>query len=374
MSVLNEPQPTTVSETRLRLAMELGGFASYASLNVASGISSDTLRGWGKGRVERPSPQSRDAVEEHLPVTFDFLTDPTPLPEISHVHFRSLKSTEDRARTGMRAYLSVLAWVTQNILGKLPRDVSSIHETVGGADRTAGAVAAGKLRRKLGLGPLPIADVIGLVEGLGVVVAYGPRQTAKIDACSGRAGRHALIALNPSKGDYYRQRWDVAHELGHLVMHEGTDRPENNRTREAQADGFAEALLYPASNRAIRELRDEVSIAATDEDESFARLLQMQDEWGISFDALLQLARQTVRGERAKSALEALSMKRLRTGPKTAPVGRARVPEQPRLLPDAINEAVAAGQMRVETLAFDLGLKPKVLRTMAAKTPSEVAW
>ncbi|MFM9470015.1 ImmA/IrrE family metallo-endopeptidase, partial [Streptomyces scabiei] len=45
-----------------------------------------------------------------------------------------------------------------------------------------------------------------------------------------------------------RQRFDVAHELGHLVLHDERDMtPKDSREREAEANAFAAAFLMPAT-------------------------------------------------------------------------------------------------------------------------------
>lgn len=121
--VLVSLQTASVSGSRLRLAMNLGGFATFAALDEASGVSSDTLRGWAKGRVERPSSQSREAIEDALPVTFEFLTDQAQMPQVHSVNFRSLRSADDRARSKLRAYMAVMAWVVQ----KHPRSPATQH-------------------------------------------------------------------------------------------------------------------------------------------------------------------------------------------------------------------------------------------------------
>src|SRR3546814_15933185 len=63
------------------------------------------------------------------------------------------------------------------------------------------------------------------------------------DVCSSDLLR-PVVVLNPSKQDYYRQRFDVAHELGHLVMH--ADAEPGSRAVEEQANRFAAELLMPA--------------------------------------------------------------------------------------------------------------------------------
>ena len=52
-----------------------------------------------------------------------------------------------------------------------------------------------------------------------MLVVFSPPGAAAIDAYSFAAADRPTVVLNPIKKDYYRQRFDVAHELGHLVMH-----------------------------------------------------------------------------------------------------------------------------------------------------------
>lgn len=52
-----------------------------------------------------------------------------------------------------------------------------------------------------------------------------------------------FIVRNTAKESACRQRFDIAHELGHLVMHEGV--VTGDRVTENQANRFASALLLP---------------------------------------------------------------------------------------------------------------------------------
>ncbi|WP_248963148.1 ImmA/IrrE family metallo-endopeptidase [Sphaerisporangium perillae] len=58
-----------------------------------------------------------------------------------------------------------------------------------------------------------------MLENRGILVVFSPPQTASVDAYSFDSRLRPVVILNPIKRDYYRQRFDVAHELGHLVMH-----------------------------------------------------------------------------------------------------------------------------------------------------------
>jgi hypothetical protein len=79
--------------------------------------------------------------------------------------------------------------------------------------------AAREARQFFGVGPGPIQHVVSLAERAGVVVVFSEPGIAGIDAYSLHTATRPIIVLNPVKDDYYRQRFDVAHELGHLIMH-----------------------------------------------------------------------------------------------------------------------------------------------------------
>ena len=52
-----------------------------------------------------------------------------------------------------------------------------------------------------------------------MLVVFSPPQAASVDAYSFDSRLRPAVVLNPIKRDYYRQRFDVAHELGHLIIH-----------------------------------------------------------------------------------------------------------------------------------------------------------
>ncbi|MDT9702280.1 ImmA/IrrE family metallo-endopeptidase, partial [Streptomyces sp. P17] len=64
----------------------------------------------------------------------------------------------------------------------------------------------------------------------------------EVDALSVSVER-PFIVRNTAKESVCRQRFDIAHEIGHLVMHEGI--VTGDRTTENQANRFASALLLP---------------------------------------------------------------------------------------------------------------------------------
>ncbi len=132
--------------------------------------------------------------------------------------------------------------------------------------------AARQVRQAWSLGDDPINDLCGTLEdrGVRVIPIDGPRG---FDGFSCWANdRIPVIAFNSNvAGD--RQRFDLAHELGHLVMDVGEDTDV-----EKAANRFAGAFLAPAKS-VLWELGNKRTNLSFDE------LLLLKEEYGLSMAA-----------------------------------------------------------------------------------------
>jgi hypothetical protein len=118
----------------------------------------------------------------------------------------------------------------------------------------------------------PFAD--RLEKRLGVdVVRVAELSTAYSFTIGGRP----VIAL-PATGNWFRENWDIAHELGHLIKghHDEVLSEDDANQHEAAANGFAAELLLPAGDL---EKVDWDSV-------SDSRLADLVWSWGVSADAL----------------------------------------------------------------------------------------
>jgi Zn-dependent peptidase ImmA (M78 family)/transcriptional regulator with XRE-family HTH domain len=126
------------------------------------------------------------------------------------------------------------------------------------------------------IGPLP--HLIRNFEKLGgIVIALGPEE--RFDAFAewgGRAGDLPVIGIADGVSPD-RLRMNVAHEIGHLVLHRGTLIPE--KVAEREAFSFASALLMP-QDAVSRDL----SAAGPDLD----ALMGLKQKWGVSLQALVR--------------------------------------------------------------------------------------
>jgi Zn-dependent peptidase ImmA (M78 family) len=93
---------------------------------------------------------------------------------------------------------------------------------------------------------LPIDSTVRTAESAGAVVVKFPAIAREIDAFSINRPR-PLIVRTSEKEKPTRLRFDIAHEIAHLVMHHGPTpmEPAADKRREAEADRFASAFLLP---------------------------------------------------------------------------------------------------------------------------------
>ena len=144
--------------------------------------------------------------------------------------------------------------------------------------------AAALTRSELGLPKnKPIGSkLIGRLEAGGVTVVRDRETDRDIDAYSAVVGQLPVIVLDGGEGSVWdRDNFNLAHELGHLVMHRGIPHTPGTRTVEAQAHRFAGAFLGPA--KVLRNVLPR--------DLDWGCYLELKHEWGMSMAALVRRAK-----------------------------------------------------------------------------------
>jgi Zn-dependent peptidase ImmA (M78 family)/DNA-binding XRE family transcriptional regulator len=105
--------------------------------------------------------------------------------------------------------------------------------------------AARTLRQEWGLGERPVSNMVHLLESKGVRILSLAENSKKVNAFSVWRAEKAYIFLNTMKSAE-NSRFDAAHELGHLVLHQ--DGKTTGRKAEDQANAFASAFLMPRAD------------------------------------------------------------------------------------------------------------------------------
>ncbi|MFE0347058.1 helix-turn-helix domain-containing protein [Streptomyces griseoluteus] len=272
-------------------------------------------------------------------------------------HFRSLRSTTQLARDQAFAY----GVISGDVGAALERhvefpepDLPRLSVDVEDESSTLPEEAARLLRKHWDIGSGPVGHLVRLAENHGVVVVFSPAQTAAVDAYSFDDGYRPTVVLNPAKEDYYRQRFDVAHEIGHLVMH--VDAEPGSKVVENQAHRFAAELLLPQD-----ELRDLLPSKA-----DWRSLASLKETYGVSLQALLYRSRAlgVMTDVTYRNAVAYLSSK----GWRRREPGEMPAVEQPSLYPKAV-EILSSIGMDELSLAKESRVTPGIFRTVTARSP-----
>lgn len=121
--------------------------------------------------------------------------------------------------------------------------------------------------------PGPLPNLLALIEATGIPVFIEDLSHEKLSAVSmpGMAGRHVIVLnrMLPASA----RRFALAHELGHLVMHNGSASDDMER----DADSFASALLMPA-----QDIRPDLRGL------QFREIGALKAKWRVSLAALIK--------------------------------------------------------------------------------------
>lgn len=147
--------------------------------------------------------------------------------------------------------------------------------------------AALELRTLWGLGELPIRNLVRVAERAGFVIGKYNLNVSQLDAVSTVVDSTPYILLNSVKQSGCRSRFDLAHEIGHVVLHRGVSAEdfEDNSGKdfykrvESQAHRFASAFLIPADR-----FRNDFWAP------TIQCFIDMKAKWHISIQALIRRA------------------------------------------------------------------------------------
>ncbi|MET9632175.1 XRE family transcriptional regulator [Lentzea sp. NPDC006480] len=201
------------------------------------------------------------------------------------VHHRKKQALGAPELRRIHAVLNLTRVQLRGLLGDAPRvaDLKIPHITVD--DYTSPEDAARAVRNEWALPRGPLSSVVTTLEAAGgwvfsrsliaPAVLDSGNESVPVDAVSScPPGEDPIILLNEGTPGN-RQRFTLAHELGHMVMH-----PVPHPDQEKQANRFAAEFLMPAN-----DIRD--ALAGTID---LSRLLDLKEQWRVSMWALLRRA------------------------------------------------------------------------------------
>ena len=345
------------------------------------GVTERSVSGYESGTQEpEPGTLAKIAKTLRFPEAFFFGDDPeVPTPDVAS--FRSLSKMtaglRDSALGAGAIALLLNDWIEQRF--DLPEpdlpDLGSERAALTNFEaldklalsRSAQApeAAAEMLRAHWGLGEQPVKNMIALLESKGVRVYSLAIDAKEVDAFSMWSGGRPFMFLNTFKSAE-RCRFDAAHELGHLVMHQHAHPQGPDLEREANA--FASAFLMPRAS----------VLAMAPRSITIKSLIKYKKLWSVSVAALnyrlhslglstewayrtlcIQIAQEGYRTEEPESITHERSviLEKIFAALRADGVGKAGVAGELAISPEEINE-----------LTF--GLMLNVLKGQSA-TPSD---
>lgn len=349
---------------RLTLARQLAGLRK-SELAAKLEKSGTAVAAWESG-AKRPTAATVAQLALCLEVDPGFFT--VRAEDVAATsttpHFRSLRSTTQIARDQAFSYGQLCVDIAQALERHVEfpdRDVPSWPVAIDDLSGDGPEVAARQVRERWGLGTAPLGHLVRLLEHRGVLLVFSPPQTSTVDAYSFDSRLRPIVVLNPIKRDYYRQRYDVAHELGHLVMH--SDAEPGGRVVEEQANRFASEFLAPAE-----EVRSQLPVAMSRS--SWVALGKLKEQWGISMQALLFRARRLGRLSDVsyRNAMVTVSAR----GWRRDEPGLVAAIERPSLLPRAV-ELLADAGIAEDVLAEQCRVPIGLFRAITARSPEALA-
>lgn len=199
--------------------------------------------------------------------------------------FRSLKKTDISARDKAKARLALFHEITNVIeqwvdypalnLVQSPNHLEALNIT----DKRIEELAE-EQRKLWNLGKRPIKNLTRLLESSGVMITNDWLGSDDMDGVSTWINERPYILVAKDKDNYFRNRFDNAHEFGHVVLHKNLSREEcdyiGHKEIERQANYFASCLLMPSD-----------SLSLSYRNVTLENLLIEKRHWGSSVAALI---------------------------------------------------------------------------------------
>lgn len=273
------------NSSRLEIARVYRGIGAK-ELAESIGVNRQTISMYENNKLTNPEIATLQKIsnELHFPVKFFLESCPIDIKD-SPTYFRSLLTTGKRYRKEQEAKLELIKIIYEYLSEYLTFKSPNLPVIDKNADIEEIALA---LRDCWGLGHKPIDNLVYTAESNGLIVIDFDSSSGDVDAFSHRVHTNDkdtfLIGYSRNKCTATRIHFDIAHELGHILLHDWNRSIENIEKEdfkelEQEAHNFASAFLLP---------KDEFIADIGKYAGNLAYYVEMKKRWKVSISAMIR--------------------------------------------------------------------------------------
>jgi Zn-dependent peptidase ImmA (M78 family)/DNA-binding XRE family transcriptional regulator len=272
---------------RLVEARQARGLSAVALAEVV-GVSAQSVSQYERGK-QSPRPEIMAVIAARLNLPLSYFMRPSAGLDSAPIFWRCRATASSvarqRAEIRLRWVKDILSYLAGFLEFPAP-DLPNMSPPGNFRDITNDFLetAATSLRSAWGVGNGPMPDLLLEIENHGIVVSRINMGAEKQDGFSQlcRSTGIPFMILSRDKASAVRQRFDAAHELAHVLMHQAVENKRlntaaDNKILEDQAHYFASALLLP-SEQFLQELWSP----------SLDAMLALKDRWKVSVGAMIK--------------------------------------------------------------------------------------
>ena len=337
---------------RLIQARNARGLTSVALSDIVQ-LSQTSISQYEKGK-QNPKQEVVETLAKALnvPVGFFFKEITVDKPKI--LFYRSMAASTKASRVVSEAKYQ---WALETVdyllnyvdLPEVDLPELDVPDDFRDLDDRAIEILAVHLREHWKLGMGPITNMVRTLESNGILVWRTEFEADTQDAFSEFRTPHPFVILASDKKNYFRSRFDAAHELAHLILHQNVDTTTLNKKSEfkkieEQAHLFASAFLAP-----FTLYRQHLSSVTID------TLRALKPRWKVSIAMQIKRVKQLglITESQEMRLWQNLSRRKWR---KVEPLDDTTEPEKPQLIKQSIKMLVEEGIKSKEQIIEDLQL------------------
>lgn len=339
-----EIQPAKLKEARLARGY------SQAYLGKLFGVTRQAINRYEDGKITPKAEIFNQYIEKlNFPIAFFYSDNMDEKKHDTAILFRSQATASkiSREQVAIRAdwmsrivhYFSrYLEFPDVDIVEQPVNHIHSFNEIEN---------IANELRKKWSLGMGPIPNLTILLQNKGCFISRAGVSVKQSDSCSKWSNGRPFVFLTADKHVAVRSRFDLAHELGHLVLHHVLDdniEKQLFREIEKEANHFASAFLLPRDTFGRQ-------IVST----SLDYFIQLKKVWHVSIAAMIYRCKDLgILSENQTTYLwRQLAARGMRTH---EPLDDELVPEEPTLFRDAIDLLLESKTVTVDDILHSIEL------------------